>query len=385
MRIRKSASRLLGSAYSVPAAPAPDVAHPFEALTTPPPMPLQAPCSAPESFVGSSYTSPASACEKTCELSRSPWDLINDLSLSDPQAEDDLVDKYFVSVTCRASWLITSSMPAPSVRKEKQAVGTTQPRHQVPRKVPTKLSVSKGKQSEPKKAEVKKEEQEVKQPTYKCKKNDGKRWHCHRPVSHPNSLCEYHFYRKRACLDPDFSIVVAAHAVAETEMKVPQPPPAAPKPTTTSKAATGSKPRKKKPAYDFGATEGFYYYAGFAPFRSKRQCKNSSEMNESVPEKKQEEEDELAEVDSSTNEQAPSAADSPQNNKAAAHEDTSNCDDNIAGIAGVDEESSDDDYTLGVSGRSMNGNGEDHDGKRKNGWKKRWRKPVKARSLKSLM
>ncbi|KAK3153834.1 hypothetical protein QOZ80_2BG0181910 [Eleusine coracana subsp. coracana] len=369
MRIRKSASRLLGSAYSVPAAPAPDVAYPFEALTstTPPPMPLQAPCSAPESFAGSSYTSPATACEKTCELSRSPWDLINDLSLSDPQAEDDLVDRYFVSVTCRASWLFTSSKPAPSVRKEKHAVGTstvdvdstTQPRHEVPRKVATKLSVSKGKQSKPKKTEVKKEEElEVKQTTYKCKKNDGKRWHCHRPVSHPNSLCEYHFYRKRACLDPDFSIMTAAQAVAEPKLKVPQPPSAAPKPTTTSKATTGSKKERNR-----NMTLGQQRASTICGFATARNQRGSATKQKSR------------------------RWNGPKNNKAAAHEDTSNCDDNIAGIAGVDEESSNDDYTLGVSSRSMNGNGEDRDGKRKNvnGWTKRWRKPVKARSLKSLM
>jgi len=66
------------------------------------------------------------------------------------------------------------------------------------------------------------------------------------------------------------------------------------------------------------------------------------------------------------------------NRDAAPHNDVSTCDDDIAGIAGVDEDSSDDDYDgIGIAGSSGGG-------KRKTPWK-RWRKPVKARSLKSLM
>jgi hypothetical protein len=48
-------------------------------------------------------------------------------------------------------------------------------------------------------------------------------------------------------------------------------------------------------------------------------------------------------------------------------------DDSTAGIAGCDEESSDDDVV------------QFHEIKSKSPLKKRWRKPVKARSLKSLM
>lgn len=302
------------------------------------------------------------------------------------------MDKYFVSVTCRASWLFTaSSMPVASVRK-KQAAGAgtvdadsaTQPQHEAPRKAPKKLAVSKEKQREPmEEATVKKEEeQEVKQSSYMCKKNDGRRWYCRRSVSQPNSLCEYHLYQKRPYLNPEFVALAAEvkEAAVETK-KVPQPPVIS-KPATTSKAATTSKskpataskskpattskPRRKKTRHDFGTTEGFYYYAGFGLYCSKR-YRTSTGINEIVPQQKQEEEDEPA-------------GDAPApDNKAALHEDESSCDDED--ITGGDEESSDDDhYRLGVPGRSMNGNG-----KRKNGWKKRWRKPVKARSLKSLM
>jgi hypothetical protein len=78
MRIRKNASRILGSSYSVRTAPVLDAAHPLE-----PPTPAQ--FMAPESLAGSSISVPATASVETCELSRNPWDLLTDLSISDPQ------------------------------------------------------------------------------------------------------------------------------------------------------------------------------------------------------------------------------------------------------------------------------------------------------------
>ncbi|XP_062201592.1 uncharacterized protein LOC133904117 [Phragmites australis] len=383
MRIRKSASRLLGSAYSAaaPAAPAPDASPPLE---LPPPPPHLAPCSAPEYCGGGGLASPATASGEHCELSRSPWDLIPELSISDPQVEDDLVGKYFVHVACRASWLFTTSMPTASVKKkEKPAVASAgEDNREVVKKVMKKLTTckekkKKEKESEVKKnAKVKKEEGEEKKKeesedggaqVWKCKKNDGKRWHCHRTVSQPNSLCDYHFVQKRSYLNPEFEF---ASAVASE---------AAPVSAAASKPSSTSKPRKKKSGGDFVATEGFYYYTGFGPSRTKRHCRSSG-MNEPVSAKQELEHPEYA---SPTNQ----AQADDDTNRAADHDDVSMCDEDIAGIAGGDEESSDDDG-IGTSVRTINGNGEprasNDDSKRKTPWK-RWRKPMKARSLKSLM
>jgi len=88
MRIRKSAARLLGSAYSAStsAAPAPGAPAPPELLLTTPPPPHLAACSPPpESSGWGGYSGHATASGEACELSRSPWDLIAELSLSDPQ------------------------------------------------------------------------------------------------------------------------------------------------------------------------------------------------------------------------------------------------------------------------------------------------------------
>ncbi|CAL4933810.1 unnamed protein product [Urochloa decumbens] len=379
MRIRKSAARMLGSANSAPATPAPGASGPAELLTTPPPPPHLAACSAPlESRGCGGYSGHATASADACELSRSPWDLIAELSLSDPKVEDDLVDRYFVHVTTRASWLFSASMPVSSTKKAAAAARKrAKQRRDAARRLAKKAAASMEKEKKvaeaSSKAKVKKEEvEEVAPRVYRCKKNDGKRWHCHRTVSQPNTLCNYHFVQKRSYLNPDFEFASAL----ELEEPVPLPPPA-----PVSKPSS-NKTRRRRPTSDFIATEGFYYYAGFGPFRSKRNCRSGG-TNEPVPVKKEEEEV-PEDASSPAADQAQTAEDT--NQAAAPHNDVSSCDDDLAGIAGVDEGSSDDDYDgIGIPGISMNGNGDSKaSSKRKTPWK-RWRKPVKARSLKSLM
>ncbi|CAN6288082.1 unnamed protein product [Urochloa humidicola] len=382
MRIRKSAARLLDSAYSAPAVPAPGASGPAELLTTPPPPPRAhlAACSAPlESRGRGGYSGHATSSVESCELSRSPWDLIAELSLSDPKVEDDIVDRYFVHVTTRASWLFSASMPVSSTKKAAAAARKrAKQRRDAARRLAKKEAASKEKEKMVaeawSKVKVKKEEvEEVAPRVYKCKKNDGKRWHCHRTVSQPNTLCNYHFVQKRSYLNPDFEFASAL----EPEEPVPLPPP----PPPVSKPSS-NKPRRRRPTSDFIATEGFYYYAGFGPFRSKRHCRSGG-TNEPLPVKKEEEEEVPEDASPPAANQAQNAEDT--NHAAAPHNDVSSCDDDIAGIAGVDEGSSDDDYDgIGIPGSSMNGSGDPKASKRKTPWK-RWRKPVKARSLKSLM
>jgi len=301
------------------------------------------------------------------------------------------VDKYFVHVTTRSSWLFSASMPAAASAKKKKnlqaAAGgdSTKLRRDTVKKP---AAMSKEKEGEAnKKAKVKKEEGQNAGAArvWLCKKNDGKRWHCNRPVSQPDTLCEYHFVQKRSYLNPDFE--PPSVAKLEEAAPVPVPVPAA----ASNKSSTRNKPRKKKPGSDLSATEGFYYYAGFGPFRSKRQCRSGGGMNGPVP-AKQEEEDHAKDDDASRSQQqaeVDEAHDDTNQTATAARGDASSCEDDTAGIAGVDEGSSDDDFDgLGVSGHGMNGNcdpkASNGDGKRKIPWKW-WRKPVKARSLKSLM
>ncbi|KAJ1295399.1 hypothetical protein BS78_01G220700 [Paspalum vaginatum] len=396
MRIRKSASRLLGSAYSAPAPRALEAAPTFDLLPPPPPPPpLPAPCSAPESRGFCDFSSPTAASGELCELNRSPWDLIAELSISDPQVEDDLVDRYFVHVTTRASWLFSATIPSTSAKNKKLAAAAGGDHTQLQeRQALKKAAVSKWKEGEAKKkAKVKKEvEQQLDggeaSQVWKCKKNDGKRWHCHRTVTQPDTLCDHHnFLQKRCYSDPDFELPSAVES-KETALV----PAAAASKSNASKRSTSHKPRKKKkkPGSDFSATEGFYYYAGFGSFRTKRQCRSGG-MNEPLPAKQEEKEEQPRDASTSPIHQAQvDEGLHDDTNRTAGHGNASSCDDDTAAIAGMDEESSDDDFDgLGISGHGMNGGDpqatSSGDCKRTTTQWKRWRKPVKARSLKSLM
>ncbi|KAM3279767.1 hypothetical protein ACQJBY_046874 [Aegilops geniculata] len=388
MRIRRSASRLLGSAASGSCTEPPRFQPP------PPPAPAPARKSG-AGFVGPKTSSGGEPC---CELSRSPWDLMAQLDLSDPQVEKLFVETCFMSVSWRGSWLFPASitMPAGSIREEEDLAvdmvdGVILKLHKAVEKMERKPKPNKG--------------FKVQKGVWCCQKNDGKRWSCQRPASKPNSYCPYHLDQK--------------------------PP-------------VSDKPRRKRPEIDLG--EGFYYYAGFGPGTKKRRTSCSdgvpepilpaeslkeeapSEMqldfsacqvqaaNESdhqavlppsahmvdepgtarvagcdkessddgVPElpltakpPKEEAQSEIQLNFSAGQEQA----DDSNHQEAAASVrvvDKPTGNDGTTGIAGWDEESSDDE-ALGCNGEQPRGI------KRKGPFKKRWRKPVKARSLKSLM
>ncbi|RCV42698.1 hypothetical protein SETIT_9G236700v2 [Setaria italica] len=375
MRIRRSAARLLGSAYSTTSATPPlDMAPPTDHLPPPPPpLPHLALCSTTESRGGGSSSSLDATFGERCELNRSAWDLIAELSLSDPQVEDDLVDKYFVHVTTRASWLFSPTVPAVSAKKKKKKqamVGASrvQLRSEFEKKAIVNSKVKKNQNGgQAKDTKVRQEEhEEVASEVWNCKKNDGKGWQCHRKVSRPDSLCDYHFMKKRSYLNPG----LASTMEQETVMVAAQP--TASKPSTSSK----SKPQKMKSSNDFNATEGFYYYAGFG-FRNKRHYRSS--VDDYVPIKQQEEEDSIKKEHALYLSQTEVKGHEDETNQTTAFGD------DIMGIADIDEDSSDYGYngisTAGssIAGASNGGN------KRKIRRKKQGRKPIKARSLMSLM
>jgi hypothetical protein len=135
-------------------------------------------------------------------------------------------------------------------------------------------------------------------PLWTCKKNvnGGKSWSCWRPVSQPNSFCSYH---------------------------------------------SDQKPKRKR-ATDVG--EGFYYYTGFGPSRSKRlRISNSSAAVPAEPQpvagqKEEAPPKEEMHIDSSAGQ---AQADEPMS------------DDGTAGIVGYDEESSDEDVVKFRSLKSL--------------------------------
>lgn len=148
----------------------------------------------------------------------------------------------------------------------------------------------------------------------------------------------------------------------------------------TCKKRDGKKAHSKRPAVDMG--EAFYYYDGFGPSRStKRHCRSGG--GSSVPEEPP------LPIDQQKDEVCPEThfdfcagqADFTDHQVVPASKwiEEPRANGSTADIVSCDEESSDDD-TLGCNGKELC-----DIMMRKSPFKKRWRKPVKARSLKSLM
>ncbi|KAL6899816.1 hypothetical protein ACP4OV_006474 [Aristida adscensionis] len=235
MRIRRNAARLLRSASVFASGPAPTVALPSQLPLPIPPPPTPPPSSAVlGSLVGAGS---ATATAEICQLSRSPWDLLVELNLLDPQVEDDILDEYFVSVPSQPRWFSTPSMSGNSKRKgEPGSVrDSLRPKREVANKALKKIAAISQDMGE----EESGAKEEPKTEVGKCKKTDGRKWRCKDKVSAPhNTLCDYHMSRK--LLNKNRKMVSAASVLA-----IPVSTAGA-----TPKPAASSKPLKKKPAHD---------------------------------------------------------------------------------------------------------------------------------------
>lgn len=276
------------------------------------------------------------------------------------QEVEHFMGKYFVSVPCRTSWLFQASILAASIKGEEQEEDMAgdmadevfaKQRHKVAKMKRTVRENRGGEKNAwglKKATEVQSDEDDFVAAgggeLWVCTKNDGKRRFCRRPVSQPDSFCVYHS-------DPKSALPPASSAA--------------------SKPSISAKPRKRRRV---DAGEGYLYYAGFGPSLSKRQ-RSSSNVLESLP--AEQEEEALPEEHTA----GPAQTVDADHQAASAHVDEPRCDE-MAGIAGGDEESSDDALGCNDEPRVVGVNGNI---KRKSPFKKRWRKPVKARSLKSLM
>ncbi|XBI75192.1 hypothetical protein VPH35_068593 [Triticum aestivum] len=310
----------------------------------------------------------------------------------------------FRSVTWRSSWLFLPSMPAFGSIKEDQA------QEDMSDEVELHIAAKKTAREKNERKLKKNKGVKLKKGVWTCRKNDGKGWFCRRLTREPNSYCSYHSDQK---LKPPGS----------------------------------EKPHRKRAPVNVG--EEFYYYAGFGPGTKRCRTSSSDSVPEPpLPAEplKEEAPSEMqldfsagqAQANKSDHQAVlpPSAhvADEPTLNDGTArirsdgdvpepplpaeppeeetlkeeappemqlnfsagqaqadgsdyqaalvsvsvvNKPTRN--NGTACIAGWDEESSNDDM-LGRNGEQPR-----DITKRKSPLKKRWRKPVKARSLKSLM
>ncbi|KAG0453922.1 hypothetical protein HPP92_025226 [Vanilla planifolia] len=241
MRIRKQASKLLGWAYNFSA--------PFPyCSSSSPPMPPAArycwpPLPPPEADPG----------ELQCQLNLSPWDAVEYDDCTNSQEElmessyceeemqvfGDVLEAKEEPIT---EAMVSEEVAADDVEENKEEDGRTR-----------------------KKREAQKE---VGVGVMKCKKTDGKGWHCKRDAQPPHSLCSYHLAQLRsyrARYDEEASEDGPGRANA----------------------------RRKKTTAASGSTAGgnyYYYYSVLGPWWSKRRgsahgeedlSKESSESHES--------------------------------------------------------------------------------------------------------
>ncbi|KAG1354889.1 putative high mobility group nucleosome-binding domain-containing protein 5 [Cocos nucifera] len=166
--------------------------------------------------------------------------------------------------------------------------------------------------------------------TPSCKKSDGKGWHCKRPAHLPHSLCQYHLTQLRSYTSNN------SHRKASDQA-----------------TGGGDKHRKKRKADIAGDGNNFYYYyySGFRPWRGKRRGSSYSSDN----------------FGNVTEEEG--------------RENSESADGHDAPVTGDDEGDSEEDGGKGC----CNEEEEEEEEEEERNCRKRGRKPVKARSLKSLL
>ncbi|MQL77451.1 hypothetical protein Taro_009867 [Colocasia esculenta] len=301
MRIRKHAARIL-SALSAPAQP-------------------RAPAAAPEA--------PAAPAGRelemhVCELNQSPWDA---MAFSPPRGEDlydyqeledmeeelngllaeatlsaQAVEEELAAVVSDASGCPTFIPAAQSSWRrqpkiEEMVEGAEEEEKRV-RKIEAakKRSSSQGTKRNKRKMASSRERVGAEQDKVKmelesgiavttCKKSDGKGWHCKRAAQRPHSLCEYHLTQVRSYysngsgsnhalqqhLQPPRKTHGGGIDAKQNAVFIPDKKKNTKKKATTAKKDDGSKGdigdggdgrARKKPTSDF-----YYYYSGFGPWR----------------------------------------------------------------------------------------------------------------------
>ncbi|KAJ1701907.1 hypothetical protein LUZ63_001686 [Rhynchospora breviuscula] len=293
MRIRKTVSKLLGSAIVYPSS------H-----HSPPPSDLWAPL-------------PIDASGLVCELNQSPWDVYPNLHLFNNNFQ---------------GWkpsAISKKEDAQEERKDtkeetKEVIlentGGILENSTNSIQLCEKPASSSSKKTDKKKKKKKKKEKEMKDEIILCKKNDGKKWYCKRQAQSPHSLCEYHLSQSRSYYNNNKEKEACQFDVPCKPIK-----------------------RKHKPRENGDSDlSPFYYYNGFGPSsRKRRGCRKGG-----------------------------------IGDKAMHVADEVKLHGGNAAVADVDEE--DDEEVAGVLVSSSNG-------EEKQVPRKRGRKPVKCRSLKSLL
>ncbi|KAJ3679940.1 hypothetical protein LUZ60_016218 [Juncus effusus] len=182
-----------------------------------------------------------------------------------------------------------------------------------------------------------------------CKKHDGRKWFCKRPAQLPHKFCEYHVVQSRSYYNG-------------------LPPKPKPKPKKQKK---DGKNKETTSSSSF-----FYYYEGFGPWRGKRRGERNTEPAPPQNEEEEKEDSNKKDQERRGERQTEAAHYTNKEEESDKKDDVimDGCDLLVAGLV----EDDNDDYEEIVASSSK------RTGEKKVG-KKRGRKPLKCRSLKSLM
>nr|XP_010933113.1 nucleolin isoform X2 [Elaeis guineensis] len=306
MRIRKCASKLLGSA---------------NAYASPP---LRSPSS-------ESWDSQASAAAGLlCELNRSPWDLIPNLHDSSIIAFQEEEKEQGLDRGIMGNSIKLEEEPIPLNKSKEEMEEREEKDKRKKKKIRRKR----------KEKEIETGSTTAAETTVSCKKSDGKGWHCKRPANLPHSLCLYHLAQLRSY---SYSHSKVANPRTGTQFSVQN--------------------KKGDASGDGGNLYYYYYYAGFGPWRGKRRGDKTGDVVNGDD----------------------TAIEHGGGGEERGKEDSKYGDECDAPVAGDDEEEGDEDDGRVLHGDDDDGEEDSSDEEKKRNRRKRGRKPVKARSLKSLL
>ncbi|URD78318.1 WRC [Musa troglodytarum] len=328
MRIRKCAARLLGTP---PVCSSPPLPAGLASSPSPPPQPRS----------WESETSSAAATSSSagllCELNRSPWDdlLCLDLMASCDLEEEEEEDGGSLGNGVKDEVEESKGIMGNRIKYEAAAAASLPDSSEASMNRLAGKAEGKARKKATVKVKRKKKDKvintsggtaAVTKGSASCKKSDGKGWHCKRPAQHPHSLCRYHLSQLRS-----YSCTHGNGKVAESAKEGP----------------VGVAGRKKKTDIAGADSNFYYYYSGFGPWRRKMRGGSSDNGDQC---------DHHASDEDDGNEYSESG------------------DGYDAAVAGDDQDSDDEDC--------FNDGGSEGN---KRSCRKRGRRKMKARSLKSLL
>uniref|UniRef100_A0A0E0J1M1 WRC domain-containing protein n=1 Tax=Oryza nivara TaxID=4536 RepID=A0A0E0J1M1_ORYNI len=394
MRIRRNASRVLGSAYFTTQSEA------SRAYVSNLPPTSSTP--APVAYGGGSgdLGGPMVTPDGACQLSLSPWDL--PYELEDPDPLEAPFDRYMACIPFRASFVSDSDnndddqMEVDEDKSwnqvENEEVNDQQQPadHKVDQSGDPAARKMKGKMNESSMVVMEMQDADKQAGVWYCNKNDGKKWHCRNIVDGPKTLCDYHLAKSRSYYTRTGEAGAAASsksgrakapAIAKpksSSKRTPAGESSAQNNTIAAAAAAAvsvlptisSQPSKRKASNGLLGGDAYYFYDMFVPYRKKDRGGSSSKQQAGAEEK------EILPQDNAV------AMEEKMDGKKL-YDGVYNSSDYSSDTASDDE--SDEDYTVGGASKRRTKKRKMKLSVKKVQFSKIMKKRVKERSLKSLL